>query len=316
MVTRLAALFRRTRPHVVHSHNWPTYVYTAMAARLARTRGWIHGEHGYEDERSIDHRLGTKRLLARGAARFTTVSRHLEQVLIERWRVAPERIRRVPNGVDLARFDPGKDSIRVREALGIASGSQVVMSIGRFGAVKDFPTLIRGFARVRSSRPAVRLVLVGAGETGALEQVARELGVADSVIFAGPRADVPELLGFCDLYINSSRFEGMSNTILEAMAMGRPVIATAVGGNTELVREGETGFLVPPADPVRLGETMERLLSEPELARRMGERGRSIIEGEHALRGMVEAYEGLYLEVGRGSARREPPHARTATGPK
>src|SRR6185295_9241732 len=116
--------------------------------------------------------------------------------------------------------------------------------------IKDHPTLLRAFALAHREDPMARLLLIGQGSAAdpraGLDRMAEELGVGDAVRFAGVRHDIPRLLRICDVYVNSSRFEGMSNTILEAMAAGRPVVATAVGGNPELVEDGVTGFLVPP----------------------------------------------------------------------
>jgi glycosyltransferase involved in cell wall biosynthesis len=118
--------------------------------------------------------------------------------------------------------------------------------------------------------------------------------VADALRFPGVRSDVPRLLEICDVYVNSSRFEGMSNTILEAMAAGRPVVATAVGGNPELVTEGVTGFLVPAGEAEPMAARIETLLADAPLRRRMGAAGRSRIESAHSMAGMVRAYSELY----------------------
>jgi len=302
LFVKLIRLFRRERPHIVHSHNWATLVYAVVAARIAGVPVLIHGEHGYEDQRTIARRLGAKRFLARQATRLTTVSSDLERILIERWRVPPERITCIPNGIDLDRFTARGDAESLRRALGLTRENRVVMSVGRFVPVKNFPTLIRGFARIHARRPEARLLLVGAGDPAELEQLAESLGVRGALLLPGPRDDVPALLGLCDVYVNSSSFEGMSNTILEAMAAGCPVVATAVGGNPELVREGETGFLTPPGDAAALAGRIERLLEDDGLRAEMGAAARKIIARDHPISRTVEAYNNMYLEC---SVRRE-----------
>ncbi|HYR51629.1 MAG TPA: glycosyltransferase [Candidatus Dormibacteraeota bacterium] len=297
MVTKLIRLFRRVRPHIVHSHNWPTFLYTVIAARLAGVPVLVHGEHGYEDQLEIGRRLATKRFLSRRVTQLATVSLDLERVLIERWNVPPERVLCVPNGVDLDRFRVTPNLEALRDELGLGPGHPVVIGIGRFGPVKDFQTLIRGFARVHSLRPEARLLLVGWGDDHVeLEELAESLGVRSAVIFTGSRHDVPELLSLSDVYVNSSLFEGMSNTILEAMASARPVVATSVGGNPELVRDGETGFLFPAGDDVALAGRLDLLLGETALRATMGKAGREIVARDHPIAKTVEAYDNMYLE--------------------
>jgi sugar transferase (PEP-CTERM/EpsH1 system associated) len=296
LTLRLAALFRREQPHIVHSHNWATILYTVVAARLAGVPVVIHGEHGYDDQRTIQRRLGAKRFLARQVTRLTTVSSDLERILIERWHVPPERITFIPNGIEVERFPEHMDVEGLRRELGLTRENRVIMSVGRFVPVKDFPTLIRSFARIHALRPETRLLLVGAGESTELERLAESLGVREALLLTGPRGDVPALLGVCDVYVNSSSFEGMSNTILEAMAASRPVVATAVGGTPELVREGETGFLVPTGDDAVLARRILGLLEDDALRAGMGAAARQVVLRDHPISRTVDAYNNMYLE--------------------
>jgi len=296
LIARLTQLFWRERPHIVHSHNWATILYTVVAARLAGVPVLIHGEHGFDDQRAIGRRLWAKRLLGRMVTRLTTVSANLERILIERWHVPPERVTYIPNGIDLSRFPKVTDPEALRREFGLTKENRVIMSVGRFVPVKDYPTLIRSFARVHIGRPETRLLLVGAGNPAELERLAESLGVRSALLLQGPRTDVPALLGLCDIYVNSSFFEGMSNTILEAMAASRPVVATAVGGNPELVREGETGYLIPPGDDEALAERIERLLEEDPLRAEMGAAARKVIARDHPISRTVEAYNNMYFE--------------------
>jgi len=298
LIGRLAARFREERVDIVHSHNWSTLLYSVAAARVAGVPVVIHGEHGKDDTLPNRRRLVASRLLARGLARVCAVSRDLAEELVRDWRIAPERVARIPNGVelDVSRMDPGLDALRAE--LGLGPEDRVVMNTGGFRTIKDHPTLLGAFALLHEGLPAARLVLVGAGSgsnpLGGLDQMASGLGVAGAVRFAGVRRDVPRLLRACDVYVNSSRFEGMSNTILEAMAAARPVVATAVGGNPELVQDGVTGFLVPPGDAAGMAARIRELLADPALRDRMGAAGRARVEAEHSMAGMVRAYTELY----------------------
>jgi len=296
LFVKLIHLFLRERPHIVHSHNWATTLYTVVAARLTGVPVVIHGEHGYDDQKAIQRRLGAKRILARQMTRLTTVSSDLERILIERWRVPPERITCIPNGIDLERFPDHGDVEDLRREFGLTRENRVVMSLGRFVPVKSYPTLIRSFARIHARWPETRLLLAGAGDPAELERLAESLGVRSALLLPGPRGDVPALLRLCDVYVNCSTFEGMSNTILEAMAAARPVVATAVGGNPELVREGDTGFLTPPGDEAALAGRIERLLEDDALRAEMGAAARKVIARDHAISRTVDAYNNMYLE--------------------
>jgi glycosyltransferase involved in cell wall biosynthesis/peptidoglycan/xylan/chitin deacetylase (PgdA/CDA1 family) len=296
IVAKLVQLFRRERPHIVHSHNWATFLYAVVAAKLTNVPVLIHGEHGYEDHRAASRRLGTKRFLAQMVTRLTTVSASLERLLIENWNVPPERVTFIPNGIDLDRFPLNTDSHALRREFGLRPEHRVITSIGRYVPVKDFPMLIRAFARVHAGHPQSRLLIMGSGERSDLIQLAGTLGIKDSVLFPGVRLDVPAVLAMTDVYVNSSHLEGMSNTILEAMASARPVVATDVGGNPELVREGETGFLVPSGDDAALAARVSLLLENDSLRATMGNAARKVVERNHPLTRTIDAYNNMYLE--------------------
>jgi sugar transferase (PEP-CTERM/EpsH1 system associated) len=301
LIGRLANRFRADRVDVVHSHNWSTLLYSVAAARLAGVRVVVHGEHGKDDTLPDRRRLLASRFLAGGVARICAVSRDLAEEVVRDWRVPAGRVIQIPNGVDLDAFGDQRGLDAMRTELGLSPDARVVMNTGGFRPIKDHATLLGAFARVSRALPSARLVLVGAGSASdpraGLDRMAEELGVADAVRFAGVRRDVPKLLGIADVYVNSSRFEGMSNTILEAMAARRAVVATAVGGNPELVEEGVTGFLVPAGREEPMAARLAELLQDPSLRERMGAAGRLRIEERHSMSGMVRAYADLYEEV-------------------
>jgi glycosyltransferase involved in cell wall biosynthesis len=182
--------------------------------------------------------------------------------------------------------------------------------VGRFETPKDYPTMLRAFADLRRTRPEALLVGVGRGplqaETVAL---ARELGLDQAVPIAGVRRGVPQVMNAADGYLMSSAWEGMPMVLLEAGAAGLPIVATAVGGNRDVVRDGETGFLVPPRDPGALAAAMRKLMSLPAAERvRMGQRGRDHVETRYGLAQVAERWEAVYLKAlaGRAGASRDP----------
>ena len=310
IIKRLADLLRQECVDIVHSHNWPTFLCTVAAAGIRGSPLVIHGEHGRESHTVPGPRLVLSRLLARGVTHLITVNEHLRRELIAQWKVRPDRVTAIPNGVDLEAFGGTYQVEELRRELGFTPVHPIVMNTGGLRHVKDHPTLLRAFARVHQRHPQARLLLVGSdhgqGIQSGLERMSEDLGIGPAVSFIGIRHDIPQLLALCDVYVNSSVFEGMSNTILEAMAARKPVVATAVGGNPELVEDGLSGYLVPAGDDRQLADRLIRILDDKDLGRRMGAAGRVQVERDHPMSAMVEAYSDLYDEIwGRHHVRRK-----------
>ncbi len=205
-------------------------------------------------------------------------SAFLKRQLLSRFpEIHPDRVEVLHNGVDTATLDPALHTRRteMRQALGVAEGGVLMTAVGRLTAVKNYPMLLRAAAEVFQSLPDAVLAVVGEGEAqSSLETFARDLGVENRVRFTGFRKDVTALLHASDLFVHTSLMEGCPNAVLEAMAMGKPVVATEVGGVPELVLHGETGLLVPSGDEAALARALEGLLETPAVRRRMGEAGR------------------------------------------
>ncbi len=312
LIPKIAAAFRTLRPEVVHSHNWQTYVYAVIAARMAGVPVIIHGEHGHDSTFRSWKRLLAQRALSPAVDRFVTVSKDLSRELVREWRLKPERIANIANGVDLERFTPQTRADELRRALGYDAAAKVITIIGGLRPVKGHPTLLRAFARLREHEPQARLLIVGSdyrrGHQKELETLAASLGIADAVRFENIRNDIPDVLALSDVYVNASHFEGMSNTILEAMASGKAVVATAVGGNVELIDDARTGLLVPPNDPEALAGALARVLGDPALRERIQTAARAHVVREHPLAGMARRYQDLYLETAlRRRVRRSAP---------
>ncbi|MGH7456446.1 MAG: glycosyltransferase, partial [bacterium] len=227
-----------------------------------------------------------------------SVSEVLRENLHQTFNFPKERIRVVANGVDLSRFDLSRNGIDYKARLGLPPEALVFGAVGRLVPVKAYPLLLKAGKLVFRGIPQAHLVIVGDGPLrNELLQLARDYNMLDRVHFLGARKDVQEILRALDVYVLCSESEGMSNTILEAMASGRPVVATAVGGNPELVIDGETGLLVRPDHPHRLATAIMKLLREPECRRRLGRCGRQRVEKQFSLDGMVRNYAKVYLEL-------------------
>jgi glycosyltransferase involved in cell wall biosynthesis len=298
---RLALRLRAERIAVVHAQDFFSDVLGALAAGLA-------GVPCVVTRVDLAHALDAvrRRVLAAvsRAATSVVVNALCIRDLCLRDGVAPERVAVVRNGVDLATFDA--EAARPPADGAIAGGGRWVVHVANMHhPVKGQGDLLVAMRDVLREVPEARLALIGEGERRALlERLARELGIAEQCRFLGARRDVPALLSRSALAVSASHAEGISNAILEAMASRRPVVATAVGGTPEVVKDGQSGFLVPPGAPAQLAARIVALLRHPQRARRMGEVGRGIVESEFGLERMRLAYDALYRGVLAERARR------------
>jgi sugar transferase (PEP-CTERM/EpsH1 system associated) len=299
---RLFRLFRELKPAIVHSRNLAALEVLAPAW-AARVPLRIHGEHG-RDVGDID---GSNRMFQwlRRAHRpfvdhYVALSGDLARYLAEKVQVPDERITQVYNGVDVAQFRPADGVGNAVAGCPFAAPQHwLVGTVGRMQTVKDQPTLARAFVRALSLRPdlkpRLRLVMVGAGPLRAESlAILASAGVADLAWLPGERSDIAQVLRGLQCFVLPSLAEGISNTILEAMASGLPVIATNVGGNAELVAHGRTGEIVPAADSDAMAHSLVRLAGAPESAMAMGRAGRVEVETRFSLQVMVSAYQQLY----------------------
>lgn len=295
---RMARVFRALRPDIVHTRNW-TCIDAILGARLAGVPHVIHGEHGREaaDPTGANRlRRRVRRALAPLVSQFVTVSRDLNRWLVEDVRVPARKVRTIYNGVDTDRFAPG-DREAARRALDIPAGWGVVGTVGRLDPVKDQAGLIRAFAVASAQRPSV-LLIVGDGPLRAeLDALGRGLGLDDRLRLLGDRQDVAQILRALDCFVLPSVGEGISNAILEAMATALPVVATRVGGNVELVEDGETGLLVEVGQPEGLVRALECYLGDSGIARKHGAAARVRVEREFGLARMLTGYGDLYRSL-------------------
>ncbi|MBL8470161.1 MAG: TIGR03088 family PEP-CTERM/XrtA system glycosyltransferase [Rhodocyclaceae bacterium] len=290
------------RPTIVHTRN-QSGLDALVPARFAGIRRTVHGEHGWD----VDNLDGSKRkpaLLRRLHSpfvdRYITVSRHLEHYLVQRVGIAPGRITQIYNGVDTERFHPAQTPQHVGLPAHL-QGSDVVLlgTVGRAQAVKDQATLLRAVALLVERQPElrarVRVAVVGDGplfeELGALVD---SLGIRELSWLPGASDQVPDILRMFDVFVLPSLNEGIANTILEAMASGLPVVATAAGGNPELVQDGHTGRLFAPRDVEALAGLLSAYVTDATLRRAHGANARQTAENTYSMRAMVTRYADVY----------------------
>lgn len=302
-VLRLAAWLRREGTPVVHCHNRQALLYGGLAALLAPGSRLVFTKHGVSFWSDRATAL-VGRLLLRRARAVAAVSEDIAGPLREGGWVRAERLHAVPNGVDTEEFRPcagPATRAALREGLGLPAGAPVVGTVARLSPEKDQSLLLSAFARVRARLPEARLLIVGDGPLrGELEARAARLRLGESALFLGERQDVARLLPAMDVFCLPSRTEGMSLTLLEALACGVPAVATAVGGTPEVVRDGETGLLVPSGDPERLAAALLCLLGDPVMTRALGLRARAAAVEHYSLDSMVARYAAIYTESSGG----------------
>lgn len=290
-IVRLARELRRLRPCMVHTRNWAG-VDGIIAARLAGIRTVLHGEHGWDVEDlhgDSRKRRFLRRNLSGFTAGFTCVSKHIASWLTEAVQVRCP-VTQICNGVDTDLYRPGPDRAAVRQELGIPPTTLLVGHVARLVAVKNHDALFRAFEAVRNEIGDTVLVCIGDGPREAeLQRLA-----GPGVRFLGNRTDVPRLLRAMDLFVLPSLNEGISNTILEGMATGLPVVATDVGGSSELVEHEATGLLVPSEDEHAFAEAMRSYLVDEARRREHGRRARAIVVEQLGLERMVRAYEHVW----------------------
>jgi sugar transferase (PEP-CTERM/EpsH1 system associated) len=299
---RIWRLLRELRPSIVHTRNLAALEVLPVAA-AAGVLVRIHGEHG----RDIEDMDGTskkqqliRRFYSPWVHRYVTVSKELQGYLVDRVGIRAARVQQIYNGVETAHFCPAPDGRQVVDACPFQGPDlMVVGTVGRMQTVKNQTLLARSFVRALQLEPGaacnLRLVMVGGGPLREQAQrIIDEAGLGALAWLPGERSDVAQLMRSFDAYALPSLAEGVSNTILEAMASGLPVIATNVGGNPELVIDGVTGLLVASQDVEAMAHAMLQLLHEPQRAAAMRLAGRSLALQRYSLPAMVTAYAELY----------------------
>jgi len=298
-MARLARLLRQLRIDIAHTHNPVPHFYGAIAARLSGVPVVIHTKHGRNYPRN-SRKVLLNRLLAYLTDRVIAVSDDSRRVAVEVEGIESEKVITILNGIETSRYRQnhnGDRLERLRSELEIVDGNLIIGIVARLSPEKDHRTLLLAFKLVAQQRKDCLLLVVGDGPLlEPMKSFAQRLGLVGRVIFAGQRSDVPDLLQLMDLFVLSSTTEGISLTLIEAMSAGLPVVATSVGGNPEVVVDGETGLLVPARDPKALANALLKLLNADRQRKAMGLRGQIRAEAVFNVDKMARAYERLYIE--------------------
>lgn len=292
---RLRHALARLRPSVVHGYLLRGNFYAAVAAAMAAVPVVVTSKRGLHRPGSLSERLAV-----RVSNRLSTTVTGNSPAVLEFTREVegrvPEPLVMIPSGIDTDRFDPSRIQ-GLRSELGIGD-EPLIGTVFTWRPIKGFRLLFEAFARVRAQIPDVRLLVAGEGELrGEPAELAGRLGITDAITCLGRRRDMPEVLATFDVFVLPSESEGMSNALLEAMAMERPVVATAVGGNPSVIEEARSGFLVDYPNVTALSERLGVVLADPERGRELGRAARQrVVEGYSAV-SMVRQIEELYQRL-------------------
>ncbi|MBN1346345.1 MAG: glycosyltransferase [Phycisphaerae bacterium] len=313
---RLTRTIRRFQPDIVHARNWSTWPDAVLAGILARQARLIFSQHGWDfDAPASRARAWVCRRLARRTDAVCSVSAHAADLFAAETGLDPRRFQILPNGVDTNRFAPRPDSADLRRQLGIDSNAFVIGSVGRLEPIKDYGLLLRAVAAlVAKQGTQCQLLLVGEGsQRQNLGLLARNLGIDHLVRFVGWRDDVERILATMDVFALTSRREGMNNAVLEAMASAIPIVATAVGGNPEVIQDGLQGLLIPPGDRDALVAALARLAHDQPRRRWLGAQARLHVVRSFSFERTLRRYADLYRRM---AARPFSQAAMTMTAPE
>jgi len=293
---KLARTLRERKIDVIHTHNTGAYIYGAIAAKLAGVPIIVHTEHGrnFPDKKRL---MCAEKLLSTFTHKIVAVSDALRDALIRFEKINPNKISVIPNGISLDSFKPMHSEAiqKKRSEIGVKKDDYIIGCVGRLALVKDQANLIQAFSLVCDKIPQAKLVIVGDGPLkSSLKLKVENLALEEKVIFLGEREDIPELLNVFDLFVLPSKNEGISLTLLEAMATNKPVIATAVGGNKEIIDNGRDGCLVPANFPQGLAREILYLHDNPQKAKTMVSLAYAKVCNRYSSIKMAEEYQKIY----------------------
>lgn len=297
-LARMVAYLRRGRFDVIHAHDLWSNMIGLVAGKLAGVPVIV------TSQRDLSHadwyRSTRKKWLRKAQSASSAVltnARMIREGLVNQEGLAADKVRVIYNGVDLDRFK-SSPSLRAKLFPGAERAKLIVLVGNMHTDVKGQPTLIAAAPEVVARVPQAQFVLVGDGEKRKdFEAAAQAAGVGPNFMFLGRRTDVADILAACDIAVLPSAAEGMPNAVLEYMAAGLPVVATAVGGNLEVISDGATGLLVPPHDSVALAQALARLLDDDVLALRLARRGRELVEQRFSFERLTGEVGALYEEL-------------------
>lgn len=292
---RLFLFLKKEKIQLLHTHLYRANIIGRIIGRIARIPIIISSQQSTDDWRRWYHSVAD-RWTARFADKIIANSEAVKKRLIHREKIPEKKTAVIYNGIDLSKFRV--NSGVKKEALGIKPQRIVIGTVARLHPAKGLTYFLRALKQVRETIPEAMFLIVGDGpERERLEEGTVSLGLKESSIFTGFRRDIPQLLSFMDVFVLSSLWEGLPSSLLEALALARPVVATDVGGVGEIIQDRVHGLLVPPRDPEALAQAILWMLQNKKEAQEMANRGRRRVEKYFTLDRMIEETEKLYDEL-------------------
>jgi len=292
---KVARYLKATRPDVIHTHNTQPFIDGTMGAVMSGVKTVIHTDHArnFPDKQRY---MFAEWLMSQYAYKIVGVSEHTADNLASYEKISRKKIVVIPNGIDGEKFQAPFNREAKKEELGLLSSGPIIGLGVRLSEQKGITYLLKAMPALVAEFPSIMLVVAGSGPLlPPLRNEAEQLGVARNVLFLGPRLDLHEIIRLFDVYVLPSLWEGLPMVLLEAMAAGVPIVATAVGGVATAVRHGENGFLVAPQDTVELTACIVRLLQDSNLRGEFGDSALRIFSQQFSANIMTAAYEKLYL---------------------
>lgn len=298
-VIRLYRLLKKENIKIIHTHLIQADICGFLAGKGAGVPVIISTKHGPNEFRKrFSIPVWLDGIFGNHSDRIFAVSQAVKDFLMEWEKISKDKFTVINNGIDLEEFNIDIDIPRKKEELGLSLSSKVVGSVGRLDECKGYMFFLKAMPKILEHVPEARFIFVGEGPLRSkLEKMSRELKVEQNIIFLGVRRDIPEILSAMDLFVLPSIVEGFGIVLLEAMAMGKPVIASRVGGIPEIVKDGVTGILVEPASPSDLASSIVKLLKDPLEAKRIGEAGREEVKRRFTAEAMTQKIELVYNEI-------------------
>jgi len=298
IVIDLHRLMKKKRIHIVRTHRYRSNLYGRLAAFLTGVPAMIASVHdNYRTDKRPERRIMNS-ILSKITDKIVAVSEDIKKDIMRYDKIDPSKIVVIPNGIDLERFNPEDNFADIRREFSLEVSDTVIGFVGRIVPAKGLEYLIHAFSYIKEEFKNSKLLIVGGGSlVEELKERAKKNKIFDSTIFTGKRRDIPEILSCIDIFVMPSIAEGLPNALLEAMAMGKPLVTAEVGGIPEVIQNGSNGLLVPPRDIEALATAIKKLITNVRLAAQMGHAARDLVLDKFSMRAITQKWQTLYLSI-------------------
>jgi len=294
---KLINILRKENVNIINTHDIGATLYAFMTILLMRRIKIVHTDHS-QILVMKKYLWIVKYVLRNYVDLCITVSDDLKNILVKRFGVNENKIETIPNGINTEKFKCVEYSSKIMHEFKIENGEYIIGSVGRLTEQKGYEYLLKAMNILLAENKKIRLIIVGDGELrSSLKDLAIQLGIDEKVIFTGNRADIPEILKIFDVFVLSSLWEGQPISIIEAMASGKPIVVTDVGGNAEILGRGKYGVLVEPRNPSALAHAVKKVLYDKELASRLAKDASTVAENNLSRKTMTAKYEKIFATM-------------------